>query len=132
MHPETKIMIRHRAEKIGRLASHLLMDYDEDIESVAAFKYAYLALRAPRAYLNQFRDSDLHIEIESVESFLWRYQERLFGVGRTRLLPEEIDLIAFHNEQVSQHEQTRCIDDPWRRQKVNAIRQTPLLGGGVQ
>ncbi len=130
MHPETKIMIRHRAEKIGRLASHLLMEYDEDLESVAAFKYAYLALRGPRAYLNQFRGSDLHIDSESVDAFLWRHQERLCGVGR--LLIEEVDLINFHNDRVNDHIQAEHIDGPWRCRRVNGIQQAPLLSGGVQ
>ncbi len=132
MHQDTKIIIRHRAEKIGRLASHLLMDYDEDIESVSAFKYAYLALRAPRAYLSQFKDSDLHIESASVEAFLWRHQELLFGLGRTRLLEEEKNLINFHNDRVNDHIRAQHIGSPWQCRRVNGIQQTPLLSGGVQ
>lgn len=106
MHSETRIMIRKRAETIGRLAAHQL-EFDDDSQAVEAFKFSYLALRAPRAFLSQFQGADLHISSRQVETFLWRNQERLFGVGQCCLLPEEIEIINFHNIQVDRFEQWR-------------------------
>ncbi len=118
MHPETRIIIRKRAEAIGKLAA-LQLEFDDDLAAVEAFKYSYLALRAPKAYLSQFQGGDLRINIRQVDTFLWRNQERLFGVGRCSLLPEEAELINFHNIQVDRFEQWRPVS------AVQSLQSTP-------
>jgi hypothetical protein len=101
MNQHSKTLIRHRAERIGRLAGRNLMENGDDDEACEAFKYAYLALRGPKSFLGQFDDGgSLIISPRSVATFMWRHQDELFGRDNIDQLPDELNLIKFHNEQV--------------------------------
>jgi hypothetical protein len=98
MHPQTKLLIRQRAEKIGRVATYILNHFDGDEEVATALKFSWLFLRGPRSLRQHWGDDDLEIDATKVENFLWKYQERLFP-GRFHLFSEERDLLSLHNDE---------------------------------
>jgi hypothetical protein len=100
MHDETKRLIRERAERIGRLATDLLLHSDTGRDVVEALKWSWLILRRPRSFLERFRGAELRIDADELETFIWRHQEQLFGAGRYRLLPEELQILDLHKEEV--------------------------------
>jgi hypothetical protein len=100
MHIETKRRLRARAEAIGRLATHILTNFDGDEEVAAAMKFAWLMLRGPRSLMQRWGDDDLEIDEAGVRGFVWQHQSDL-GFASCHLLPEEQEIIAWHNDQSS-------------------------------
>lgn len=99
MHIETKRRLRTRAEAIGRLAAHIL-NFAGDEEAAAATKFAWLMLRGPRSLRQQWGDDDLEIDEAGVRGFVWQHQTDL-GFASCHLLPEEQEIIAWHNGQAA-------------------------------
>jgi hypothetical protein len=100
MHKEIKRKLRARAESIGRLATHILNHFDGDEEVAAAMKFAWLMLRGPRSLRQRWGDDDLEIDEAGVRGFVWQHQNDL-GIAPCHLLPEEQEIIAWHNGQAS-------------------------------
>lgn len=101
---DAKVLIRSRAELIGRYAARMLTEAGDDdsaIEPVDAFRYSYLMLRRPRAFARQFAGTDLAINEDEFERFLWHSQEKIPGLIPSRLLQEEREIIRYHNAQVA-------------------------------
>ncbi len=94
-----RLLIRERADKLGRLATHLLMNFDDDPDVAMALKFSWLLLRGPKSLLQKWGPTDLSVDVDMVENFIWRYQEKLSGTGRFELLEEEKLIVDLHNEE---------------------------------
>ena len=100
MHTETKRRLRARAEAIGRLATHILSNYDGDEDVATAVKFSWLLLRGPRSLHSRWGADDLEIDLERLRAFLWQHHESL-GFHSSALLPEESEILTWHNEQAA-------------------------------
>ncbi len=96
----TREIIRTRA---ARLAPYLA-DYLQTQDSAAreesyGYKYCYLVLKGPKAYLSAFLHGELHIDEEAVETLFWSLRDELPGPSQG-LLHAERQIINQHNREV--------------------------------
>jgi 7-cyano-7-deazaguanine synthase in queuosine biosynthesis len=71
---------------------------------VAAFKYGWLVLRGPKAFLERFGAGALEIERAEVVDFAWTLRHEL--AGGSELTEEEIEIIDQHNAEASAYVQS--------------------------
>lgn len=96
MDNNTKLRIQERARLIAERAISILQDEDpDDTTAVAAFKYGWLVLRGPKAFLERFGAGALEIERAEVVDFAWTLRHEL--AGEPELTPTELEIIDEHN-----------------------------------
>lgn len=100
MDSQVKAHIELRAREIFKLAENQLLNFDStDRVNGTAFRYAFLVLRRPRAFLAAFCEGEIMINPNEVEEFIWHCQDHISG--EAGLLREEQELIANHNREAA-------------------------------
>lgn len=95
---EMRLLIEKRARQILRISEGLLMETDSsDYEGGMAFRYAYLILRRPARYARMFGTSELSIDADAVNDFIWIHAGDIDGPRELSEL--EAATIRHHNEQ---------------------------------
>lgn len=97
-----KEQIQRRAQQIGKLAQNILLHEDDTDECAAnAFKWAYLILRRPRKFLENFKegDCDLRVDPHLLRDFVWQFQDEIDPPNG--LLPAERDILEEHNREAA-------------------------------
>ncbi|MGK5083740.1 hypothetical protein WDW37_10590 [Bdellovibrionota bacterium FG-1] len=120
MDPSTRDLIRRRAETLFPILRDELLEVPESPELGEAYRFVYLLLRGPRAFLSAFQNGELTLDLESIEEVYWSYRSHLPGM--TGLMNEERLIIRDHNTEASDHTARsqpglRVIraDTPWSR-----------------
>jgi len=117
MDSQLKELIRKRSSTLFRLARDYLCEEDaSQYEWGEAYKYAWLATRGPKSYLNSFSAGTLDIDVRAVEYIIGSVEPGCFSPRS--LLDAETALIAHHNSVVRQYEQQRLHNSPDRHRFV--------------
>lgn len=92
-------LVLQRAKKVYELSGQLLIEDESDDIQGEAYRYAFLLLRGPKSFRHAFEEGVLYLEMDKIRDAFWGWRFDLPGVRG--LTQEEMDLIDFHNEQVS-------------------------------
>lgn len=96
MDREKRDLIRSRALRIAPfLADYLQNEDPTDWEKGQAYRFCYLLLKGPRAFLNQFRFGDLRLCEEAIQSVYWTLRGEF--PGPAELLEAERVILRDHN-----------------------------------
>jgi hypothetical protein len=91
---ETKI----RAQQIFTLVTELLINGEEDDSIFEAYKYSFLILNRPGAFLARFGRSDAYINVTLVQDGFFKLRRRISGeVGLSEI---EFAVLDQHNNEV--------------------------------
>jgi hypothetical protein len=105
MDNNTKVRIQERARMIAERAISILQDEDpDDTTALAAFKYGWLVLRGPKAFLERFGAGALEIERAEVVDFAWMLRHELPGGPEFTLA--ELEIIDEHNLEAAAYVQS--------------------------
>lgn len=100
MTEEKHDLIERRARALARECQRILNYQDEADEIAAAgFRWAFLLLRRPKKYLEEFHHSDLRIDQSLLEEALWLHGDAV--PGPRSLLPEELTILSEHNSEAT-------------------------------
>ena len=110
-------LIRRRAEFLFPMLRDYLMQDGADFVSGEGFKYAFLVLRGPKAYLNTFESGELKINPDAIDEILWTLRSSDFP-GVLCLCDEEKELITQHNIEAELHRSTFNASSPGLRTTV--------------
>ncbi len=103
MEDNFKLLIQERARQIAERAISILQDEDPgDTTAGAAFKFAFLLLRGPKAFLGRFGVGSLSIDADEVRDFCWTLRHEL--PGGPELSDEEIEILNEHNMESAAYE----------------------------
>lgn len=92
-------IVIQRAKKVFGLSSQLLMEDEADEIQGEAYRFSYLLLKGPKNFKSTFEEGVLYLDKEMIRQAFWSWR---FDLPGTRgLSQDEMDLIDFHNEQVS-------------------------------
>jgi hypothetical protein len=93
----TKNLIEKRALQLAKICEHVLLNEDDTCELAGTgFRSAYLILRKPKKYLENFRYGALMIDPYLLQESFWLHQEHI--EGPSGLMPEEKMILQEHNE----------------------------------
>ena len=96
MEQNTRNLIQSRARRLAPFLADYLQHQDSgDWEKGQAYRFVYLLLRGPRAFLEQFRFSDMRVCEEAIQSVYWELRGEFPGPGE--LLSEERIILRDHN-----------------------------------
>lgn len=105
-----KTLIERRALQLAKICERILLN-DNSADELAAmgFKWAYLILRRPHKFLNNFKDGDLRIDPHLLNECFWYFDEHIEGPNG--LMVEEKIILQQHNEEAAN----------WMRSQSNVI-----------
>ena len=98
MDNQTRLLIQARAERLFPIVREELMADQANFEFGETFRYCFLVLRKPRAFLAAFREGALKIDLAAVEDIFWSFRQEI--PGSEGLLHQEREIIGEHNRAV--------------------------------
>jgi|GEM_PF-5762234 len=114
MMTEKRELIQLRAMRLAPfLADYLTFTDSGNFEKGQAYRFTYLTLKGPRAFLQTFQYGELKLDRDSIQSVYWELRGEITGPGQ--LLPEEEEMIARHNAEVVDYEHRQQICHSERR-----------------